>query len=271
MADRPATATVLAASLRRAWLEQTAELLPPLLYFVSLGIGLLSQAFLGRMVDAAQNRSLGAYQGHYAAFLLLGVALLDLQQAAVGGLGRAIREAQRSGSLESMLVTPTPTSLLLFALTLPAVLASLARLALYAIVGALLFGLSLSTVSWPAVVAVLLASLAGFAAFALVGAALTMLLRRADPLNLFLAATSAIAGGVFYPRGVLPSWLARAGELLPITPALEALRAAMLRGELATAPLVRLLAFALVVGPIGAWLFQRSLARARVDGSLTAS
>ncbi len=273
MRDRPSVGVVLAASLRRSLVEEASEITPNLLYVISLGVGILSQAFFARLVDAAPNAMLGAYQGHFAAFLLLGVSLLDVQNATVGGLSRAIREAQLSGSLESLLATPTPTGLVLMALMLPASVAALARMVVYAIVGRFLFGLSFANVSPLGVLAVLVAAFASFAAFTLVGAALTMILRRSDPISRLIAAMSIVAGGVFYPSSVLPKWLSVAGSFLPIAPALEGLRAAVMHGAGPLAlegPLARLLAVVVVVGPVGAWLFGRMIARARVDGSMTA-
>jgi ABC-2 type transport system permease protein len=89
---------------------------------------------------------------------------------------------------------------------------------------------------------------------------------------MLLAATSAIAGGVLYPRGILPGWVQAVGQLLPIAPVLDGLRAAVVTGkgplELGQ-PLGRLAAIVALVGPLGLWLFLRMVARAREDGSLT--
>jgi ABC-2 type transport system permease protein len=264
---------VLAASIRRALYETGNELTPTIMQLAGLAMGLLSQAFLGRFVDAAANPQLGNYAGHYATFLLLGMALMDLQNTVVGGLASKIRSAQLNGSLEGLLTTPSPTWLVLLALVVPDVVLAFGRLIVYAIAGRFLFGLDYSAVNPLGVTVVLLVSLLGFAAFALVGAAITMILRRADPLSLLLGAASMIAGGVFYPRSILPVPLRLLGDLLPIAPALDALREAAVHsaGPIAlAAPLARLGILVAIVGPLGAWLFSRMLARARIDGSLTA-
>ncbi len=273
MAERPPVGVVVLAVLRRALLEETAELTPIVLYLISLGVGLVSQAFFARLVDAVPNAVLGAYQGHFGAYILIGVAAYDLQQSTVGGLARAVRAAQISGSFESMLATPTPTGLLLFALMLPSSLMALGRILVFVTVGRFLFGLSFSTIDPLGVAVMLVASTASFAGFGLLAAALTMVLRRSDPLSRLLAAMSAVAGGIFYPTAVLPRWLASAGRVLPIVPVLEGLRAAMLKGAGPAAlegPLVHLGLTAVVVVPVGAWFFGRMVARARVDGSMTA-
>jgi ABC-2 type transport system permease protein len=274
LADRVRAGVVLVASLKRSLAEQTSELTPLVLQLVSLAIGLVSQAFLGHLVDAGHNGALGDYDGHYAGFLLLGMAMLDLQNSVVGGLSRAIRDAQLRGSLETLLTTPTPIPLLLTSLALPDVVLALGRMLLYGVAGVALFGLQLSSINFLGVVTVVAASLLGFAGLTLAAASLTMMLRRADPLNLLLLATSLIAGGVSYPRGILPHWLAGLGQLLPIAPALDGLRAACIHdaGPLdrsVWSPLLRLGVFFAVAGTASAWLFARTLSRARRDGSLT--
>ncbi len=269
---RVAILPVLGASVRRALYETGSELTPTLMQLVGLAMGLLSQAYLGKLVDSAPNAQLGSYAGHFATFLLLGTAMLDLQNAIVGGLGQKIRQAQLQGSLEGLLATPTPPSLVLLALALPDVLLALGRMVIYAIAGRLVFGLRFQTVNPLGVLVMLAAAMAAFGVVALIGASLTMLLRRADPLNVLIAAASMIAGGVFYPRGILPHWAGLLGTFLPIAPVLDGLREAVVHsagpmqlGE----PLLRLGVMVLLVGPMAAWLFGRMLARARIDGSLT--
>lgn len=273
MAERVRAWPVLGAFLRQALLEQLTEATALALSLASLALGLVSQAYLARLVDATPNPQLGTYTGHFAAFLIVGMGLLDLQNAVVGGLARKLRAAQQLGSLEAMLVTPAPAGLILAGLAAPDVAASLVRLALYAAVGQLFFGLRFGAASFTGAACVLILSVAAFAALALVGAALTMTLRRADPLNLLLAAAALIAGGVVYPRGILPEWLRLLSGWLPIAPALDGMRAALVHGQGPAAlfgPLGRLAILVAVLLPAGAWLFGRALARARHDGSLTA-
>jgi ABC-type polysaccharide/polyol phosphate export permease len=256
--------------LRRARIEAQSQLTPFMIQIVAIGMGLFSQGYLGRLVDGADNPLLGEYSGHFAGYLICGIALLDLQSAIVGGLGRKIRDAQLFGWLEVMLATPASPAALLSGLVLPDAIGSLLRLSLYAVAGVFLFGLDPRAVSVAGVLVVLLGALFAFSAFALVGAAVTMTLRRADPVNLLLGAAAMIAGGVFYPRGILPGGLQAAGSWVPIAPALDGLRAAVVHGrgpmELGE-PLLRLGAIAIGAGLIGALWF----ARARVDGSLTAA
>ena len=264
---------IAAAFVRRQLAEETVRWVPLALSMLAFAGGLFTQAYLGRMVDSSGNPALGGYQGHYTAYLLLGMALLDLQSTVAGGLSSRIREAQLSGSLETMLATPTPAGWVLFGLVLPDVLWAFARLVAYALVGAIWFGVRLGAADPLGALVTLILAMGAFSALALVSAALTMLLRRSNPLSLALASTSLIAGGVMYPRQILPAWLARIGAILPIAPALDGMRAAVVQGSGFSGlrwPLALLGGFVAIGGPAGVWLFARSLGRARADGSLTA-
>jgi ABC-2 type transport system permease protein len=110
-----------------------------------------------------------------------------------------------------------------------------------------------------------------FVGLGLVSAAGTMITRRTNPLGVVLGSASIFLSGVFYPVTVLPVWLQSAGQLLPLTHALNALRMALLAGappsDLASS-LGLLAAFAGILGPAGVGLFAYALRRARVDGSL---
>jgi ABC-2 type transport system permease protein len=86
-----------------------------------------------------------------------------------------------------------------------------------------------------------------------------------------LSSASMFLSGVFYPVTVLPSWLRSVGGLLPLTPALDALRMALLGAASPRAlwPTLGILgAFIAVLIPSGVGLFAHALRRARVEGSL---
>ena len=262
---------VLGAFFRRALLDAASQRSAQLLRLLGFVASAAALLFLARLVDAAAHPAL-AGRGGYGGFVLLGFVVADLQRTAVSALAARIREAQLQGTLETMLATPTPTWAVLLGVALPDLAAALLRAAVYLAVAGLLFRLPLGRLDPGATTLTLALALVAFAAVGLFAAALTLRLRRADPLGGLLAGASLIAGSVLYPPSVLPGWLAALGALLPIHPALAALRPALLDGAGISglaAPLARLALFALLVAPAGAWLFARALARARAEGSLT--
>lgn len=256
--------------LRVAWSEASVDWRPMILSVVGVSLGLLSQLYLGRFVDAVPHPQLADYAQSYSAFLLIGLAVLELQSSLVGGLGLRVREAQRSGALELYLATPLSVPALLAGLVAYDAIFAWLRLVGYLVVGGLLFAVPLAHAAWGSVfITLALASLA-FGGLALIGAALTLELRRSDPLSMVLGALSIIACDVLYPSTVLPRWLAATGDLLPLRPALSALRSA-LRGEASDATMVILLAQSIALVAIGSFAFSWAYRRARRRGTLAAS
>ena len=251
------------------WSEASVDWRPMLLSLAGLLLGLLSQLYLGRFVDAVPHPQLGGYAASYSAFLLIGLALLELQSSIVGALALRVREAQRSGALEVYLATPIALPTLLLGLVVYDAGFALLRLIGYFLVGVLLFSVPVVGVHWPALLAAVTLGWIAFGGLALVSAALTLELRRSDPLSLLLGALSIIACDVLYPSKVLPSALRGFGQILPLGPALETLRGA-LRGECCTAALVWLAIQGIVLVLVGILGFSWAYRRARQRGTLSA-
>ena len=172
-----------------------------------------------------------------------------------------------------MLASPTPTWLLLLGLSLPDLLSVLLRNSAYLVLVALVSPQLIAQAAPLSAIVVVLVSLFSFAALGLLGAAFTLYMRRSNPIATLIGGLSVVAGGVLYPAAVMPQWLQLAGGLLPISPALEALRGALLDGAPLSSlggALLRLSVFAAVMLPLSAWAFARALRRARDDGSLSA-
>ena len=271
-ARTPRIGTVMAAFLRRTWLERKLEWLAVGIRLAGMTIAILSYSFLGRFVDAAPNPTLESYRGRYGLYLIIGMAALDLQTSLMSALASSIRNAQITGALESLLSTPTPIALVLWGASIPDLLGLVVRLVFYSAMGALFFSSGGTLLTWSlagGVLAMLIAAILALSALGIIGAALTLMLRRSDPLQVLLATLSMIAGGVVYPRAILPPALSALGSCLPITHVLTGLRAAIV-GQSWSAAFAHLMLMTLILGPLGVWLFSRALKRAREDGSLTA-
>jgi len=269
---RPGFLGVAGAFLRRDLVEAASYRLAFLLRFFSFAVGLLTVYFTARFVNLARNPLLAPYGGDYFAFSLTGLIFIDFQYVAIGAFATRIRQAQTLGTLEAVLATPTPLPTILAASPIYDFAAAALRAALYLVCGALVFGVRLHQANLPALLVTAVLALATFVSLGLCAGAFTLLLRRGDPINLLLGGASMLLGGVWYPAQALPGWLARVGDLLPLTHGLEATRRALLSGatigDLAR-PLGWLLAQCLVFAPAGLLLFALALRRARQDGSLT--
>ena len=114
-------------------------------------------------------------------------------------------------------------------------------------------------------------SLLSFASLGVASAAFTLELKRGDPLLWLSGGLSWLLGGVFFPVEMLPDLLRQAALLLPITHALEALRALLLAGaglaDVATHVGV-LAGFALVGLPLSMTLFGVAVRWGKRSGTL---
>lgn len=263
--------TVARAFIRRGIQEDASYRLAFLMRLVAVSFSLTSFFFLSRFVNMGRSPLLSPYGGNYLAFSLVGLVLLNLQYTTVAAYAQSIRDAQNQGTFEGMMATPTPGWMILICAPLYRFLSSFLWAAIYLLVGGIFFGVAFREANLLSVLVTVPLCLLAFASLGFIGAALTMLLRRNDPISFFLGGVSALFGGVLYPTAVLPSWMQTLGKILPITHALDLVRRAVFKGatlaDLA-APLGGLTLFCAVMLPLGLLAFGATLRRARHDGSL---
>jgi ABC-2 type transport system permease protein len=236
------------------------------------GFTLAAFYFLARFINMGHSPLLARYGGDYLSFGLVGMVLLTLQHTAVSAYPQSIRAAQVAGTLEAMLATPAPAWLVLVCSPLYRFASAFVWAAIYLLAAGLLFGVRFENASLPALAVAVPLTIVAFASLGFFGAALTMLLRRTDPISPVLSGISSLLGGVLYPTSVLPGWLQTLGRLLPITHALEMIRRAVFAGatlaELGPS-LAGLALLCAVTVPAGLVFFGWTLGRTRRDGSLT--
>ena len=99
-----------------------------------------------------------------------------------------------------------------------------------------------------------------------------MVLKRGNPVTWVFGTTASLLGGVYYPIDVMPVWMQRLADLLPVTYALRSMRLALLQGAsfLSLLPdILALTGFCVFLLPVSLFAFRFAVRRARDDGSLT--
>jgi ABC-2 type transport system permease protein len=262
---------ILLAFMRRDLLSQAAYRVAFAIDVVSGMLALLSTYFLGLTVGRTAPL-LAAYGGDYFAFAVLGVATLGPMTTALTTMSSQIRESQNAGTLESVLVTPVGVGrVMLYGSAFP-ILRALARSAVYVAIGVWAFGVPIARSGVPMALLTLGLAVLAYMVLGCASAAFTLVFKRGDPVAFLVSTLSALAGGVVFPIHVLPWPLRLCGQLLPITPALEAIRRSLLVGagwREVWPSLAMLAAFIAVLGPLAVLAFARGLERAKNDGSLT--
>lgn len=257
------------AFLKRDLLVEMSYQFPFLFQVAWTLLSIASSSFLARFIGSSTVVALDAYGGDYFAFVVIGVALHDYHATALDAFSRSIRDSQLAGTLEALLATQTSLPTIILSSAAYPFLWRSFNLALYVVLGVGLFDLRLSSGNWAA--AVMILSVVVFSGLGILSASFTMIFKRSSPITLFFGGLSWLLGGVFYPVTIMPEWLQLISALLPITYAIEGMRASLLRA----APwsdlwrsLGPLMLFALVVLPLGLVSFHYATRHARITGTL---
>ncbi len=259
------------AFFRRDFWHETSYRLSFLLSFFSVFFNVFTFYFLSRTFDGQISPTLEKYNADYFPFVLIGVAFNAYFSVGLTGFARAIRSAQNTGTLEAMIMTPAPLSVMVVGSALWSYAFTTFRIAIYLGLGMLL-GIRFAGANLPAAALTITLAIIAFASIGILSAGIIMVIKRGDPVTTFLSYFTLLLGGIYYPIEVLPGWLQTIAKLLPVTYALDAMRLALLKGagwgELRT-DLVVLALFCLVLLPISLLSFRLAVNKARTDGSLT--
>jgi ABC-type transport system involved in cytochrome c biogenesis permease component len=197
------TLWLIPAFLRRDWAIARSYRLAFVLDAVDSLVYLALFFYLGRVVDQSEIASRTELSEGYFAFAAIGLALMRVMQSGLTSFALQLRRDQTTGTLEALLVTPAPQSLVILGSTTYDLLnATVSGLVLVGLaIG--FFGLHLTIE--PSSVLVLLAaipaSLMLFAALGIAIAAFTVVFKEVTAL-LALVTT----GLAVFVRGLLPGW-----------------------------------------------------------------
>jgi len=227
--------------------------------------------FISRVFGGVAAPYLQAYGGSYFAFVVIGVAFSDYLALGISSIGNSVRDAQMTGTLELMLLSPSRLSTVLLSSSLWSYLFATVSVMTYFVMGAAL-GMRMGNANIPFALLSLAIAIVSFNALGLFATSLVILLKRGNPVGWAVRVSSVVLGGVFYPTNVLPGWLREVGQVLPLTHALELLRRSLLRGEGMAelgGELAALIALTLVLLPLGLLACHLAIRIARTDGSLS--
>ncbi len=252
----------IALSYRAAFVAQLLGnlLLVGILYFVSRTVGL------------SKLPSLERYGGNFMAFLLIGVALTDTVLISLFGFAQQVRESQTTGTLEATLVSPVSLPLILLYSSLWGYMMSAVRFLMYLGAGLVLGGLHTGSMNAPATAVLFLLTVMCFFGAGILLAGVVLVVKRGEAIITLGGVLVMLLSGVLFPVSLMPDWLRRIAELIPLTTALEGMRLALLTGAgiVQLAPLLlRLAVFAAVLLAAGVGGLYYAVRLGRRNGSLS--
>lgn len=234
-------------------------------------VSLLGYFFIDRLFGHRIAPALEVFGVNYFSYVLLSTAFFGYIGIGMGSFSARIRAEQVEGTLEAVLLTPTPISVILFSMTLWNFLFATINLALYVLLGIFLFRVDFSRINYLSTFIILLLSIASFSGLGIISAAFIMLFKRGNPVGWLIGSLEGIIGGVYFPVTVLPSYMQVIANFFPITYATRAIQLAVYRGYAPgqlSSEISTLLLFSSLLLPLSFFFFSYALKIARRDGSL---
>jgi len=259
------------AFFRRDFLVLTSYRFRLFLNFGYLLIIVFFLFFVGRTFSGSFSVYLTRYGNDYFAFALLGMSVSVFVSTGLTSLAREIQTAQVQGTLESLLMTPTSPTLVLFGSSLWSFVESFIVCILYIGAAVLILGLAVTPLMLLLVLLVLSLTFCCFLSLGMISAAFIMVFKQGNPITMIFGTSSYFLGGLLFPVDVLPAPLRSVSYFLPMTQAATAVREILLvpAGQARwLSAVLYLTVFAAVIGPIGIISMKYSFTRAKKDGSL---
>jgi ABC-2 type transport system permease protein len=232
--------------------------------------GVLLFYYVAEFVRRVADTSFEQYGGYFA-FVVVGLAVFAYMSQGIGGIATSTRDAQASGALELLVLSPARSSTLLVSASMPGYVFGVLTLVVYLLTAAVL-GVDFGGANVPVALLALVLATASFVALGLLAAAFLFATQRGNPVSWAVRVSSMLLAGVLYPVDVLPEPLRVLGQALPLTHALELERRSLLLGEgLAELwpTLLVLAGLTAVYFPLGLAACKLGLRLARTDGRLS--
>jgi ABC-2 type transport system permease protein len=259
----------MAAFLRRDWKVARSYRLQFVLDLASIPLALALFYFLSRLIDQGQLPSDADLSQGYFSFAAVGLVVFRMVQTSLTSFSNKLRSEQTSGTFEALLASPvSPSVVVLGSASFEILRAAVGGLVTLLVAIVLGMGLELTWESLVGVAIGLPALVATFAAVGVLVAAFAAVFKQVTALLGLVSASLALLAGVYFPVSILPGPLRVVAEILPFTWGVDVMRAALLRGELASGRLGLLVVFGVIALPLALWLFRLAIDHARRRGTL---
>jgi ABC-2 type transport system permease protein len=236
-----------------------------------LVFGLVVFYFVGQMIDPSTVPSYAGGRPTYLEWVVVGVAMGAFISLGLGRVMAAIRSEQMTGTLESLLMTPTATATIQVGSAIYDLVYVPLRTALFLLLAAIIFDLDYDAGGVLRAAVVLLAFVPFVWGLGILSAAGVLTLRRGAGVVGLGTALLTLASGAYFPVELLPSWLEATAAVNPIAVTLEGMRETLI-GDADWSDVARdvvvLVPAALLALTLGIAAFRIALRRERRKGTM---
>lgn len=208
----------------------------------------------------------------YFSFLLVGAGFYTFLVMGIHSFLQIIQEAQQTGTLEILMTTSTPPSILVLLSAISAFSRNAVQLVAYLALGLVIFKGSLPKPHGAALLVSFCLCVVMAIAIGMMAAALQVAMQKGSAALWALSSGAWLLTGTLFPVASLPKPLRMIAEMIPITHGLDAMRLALLQGANLSAvsrEIGILAAFCLLLLPLGLAMFSYALRNARQEGTLS--
>jgi ABC-2 type transport system permease protein len=256
------------AFLYRDFLSDLSYRLAFLLQFGGMFLSVAAFYFVSKMVNPATAGLDGMAPFPW---MLIGLVFQLYFATALYSFSSRIRNEQVLGTLEAMLVSPTPTGIVIFSSAAWDFVFGALRVAVYLGAAVLVFGVTLHGSSLPALAVGIVLTLLSSAGIGILSASFILYFKRGDPINFFLSAFTTFFGNVFFPSQQLPDWLQWISGFVPMSWSLSVVRGSLLQGRPFSdlrGDLLKLALLTAVLLPAGLAFSRIAIRKAKREGTL---
>jgi len=259
------------AFLKKDFLMESSYSLSFLFNFFGILTSMLSYFFIDKLFGSRMVPHLEEFGVNYFSYVLLSMAFFGYVGIGLGSFSERIRSEQIQGTLETVLLTPTSVSTILFSLSLWNLVLATIDMVVYILFAIFLFKISFANMNILSTLIIFLLTIISFSSLGILSACFIMVFKRGNPISWIVASVEGLIGGVYFPITVLPGWLQFLAKFFPITYAIRSIELAVYKGYSVTQlskEICFLFIFSVVLLPLSLAAFKYSLKKARKDGTL---
>jgi ABC-2 type transport system permease protein len=236
-----------------------------------LALQIVPTYYVGKTLDPYLAPAIQGEGSDYFGFLVMGTVAYLLLAAAVDSLPRALERGINTGTLELIFSTPSSVPSLLVGLTGYEVLWATAR-CIVVLGAAAAFGFHAHWARFGEATLILAMIVVTYFGAGMIAGAMIIAFRRTASLQTIVIVGSAMLGGVTYPTKLVPTWIGRFSDVIPMTYGLRAVRRITIDGwsfRAVLADVGTLAIFCVAFLAIGSVAMTYALRRARAEGTLS--
>jgi ABC-2 type transport system permease protein len=258
------------ALVRASWNTALSYRLSMLLSLASLLVTVIPLYFVANALQPVMAHSIATQGGEYFGFLLVGMIAFSFIMTSVNSVPSVVSSGISTGTLEALLSTRAPLPSVVLGLVGYSFLWTGIR-ALLLLASGVALGVHLAWGAWFWSFVILVLIVLAYLPVGLIAAALVLAFRTTGPLPSAVLVASGLLGGVYYPTQVIPSWIQRLSDVVPLTYGLRALRRTLLEGAplgAVAGDIATLVGFIMLLTAVSLFALSEALHYARRTGTL---